>query len=175
MKEDNYIDRDRDREIKIEIDKEIKLENHKEKFFNKKIKRRILSLKKLYNIKNKKIKILYSNEIQSQNQSEAEKINKKNNKKIRKIFFKRKKNEKILTLKSQFNNNNKLKDNNKIKIGKFHIQKSNFEFDEKVNYYIEYWKMFNENEYILAKIKENLYEINNMRGHLEELKKLEYK
>ncbi len=53
---------------------------------------------------------------------------------------------------------------------KFEIRKSKQEFDPTINYYIEYWKMFNENEYILAKIKENLYEINNMKGHLQELK-----
>ncbi len=55
---------------------------------------------------------------------------------------------------------------------KFEIRKSKQEFDPSVNYYIEYWKMFNENEYILAKIKENLYEINTMKGHLQELNSL---
>lgn len=71
---------------------------------------------------------------------------------------------------------NKDSTNNKNKLSfkknstKFEIRKSKQEFDPTVNYYIEYWKMFNENEYILAKIKENLYEINNMKGHLQELK-----
>lgn len=65
-------------------------------------------------------------------------------------------------------------DKNKIKFNstKFEICKTKHEFEPTVNYYIEYWKMFNENEYILAKIKENLYEINNMKGHLQELREL---
>ena len=70
--------------------------------------------------------------------------------------------------KKSTSNKNTLKKN----ATKFEIRKSKQEFDPTVNYYIEYWKMFNENEYILAKIKENLYEINNMKGHLQELKAL---
>lgn len=67
--------------------------------------------------------------------------------------------------------NSPLKNKHK-KLKKFEIKKANLDFDPLINYYLEYWKMFNENEYILAKIKENLYEINNMKGHLEELKSI---
>ena len=131
-----------------------------ELILNRKIKiskRRILSLKKI--IKDKKRK----------NQREK-KLNKNNQKLPKNIFISE--NNLNNNFETDLNKNNKEK---KIKIGKFQIQKSNLEFDEKINYYIEYWKMFNENEYILAKIKENLYEINNMKGHLQELKKLEKK
>jgi len=71
--------------------------------------------------------------------------------------------------KSNINIDTKHKGMKNRKITKFETRRSNKEFDASINYYIEYWKMFNENEFILAKIKENLYEINNMKGHLQEL------
>jgi hypothetical protein len=64
---------------------------------------------------------------------------------------------------------------NAEKIKRFQIRKSNLDLDYKpnVNYFNEYWKMYYENEYILAKIKETVYEINMLKGHLDELKNYE--
>ncbi len=45
-------------------------------------------------------------------------------------------------------------------------------YKDDVNYYLEYWKMYYENEYILAKIKETVYEIDSMQTHLEKLKEV---
>jgi hypothetical protein len=42
-------------------------------------------------------------------------------------------------------------------------------YDSTVNYYLEYWRMYNENEYALARIKETVYEIDSMKCHLEKL------
>jgi CMP-N-acetylneuraminic acid synthetase len=47
-------------------------------------------------------------------------------------------------------------------------------YQDNVNYYIEYWKMYYENEYILAKIKETVYEIDSMQSHIEKLKEIKH-
>lgn len=55
---------------------------------------------------------------------------------------------------------------------RFEIQKdTNLSFNPTTNYYQEYWKMFYDNEYLLAQIKENAYEINAMKVHIDELNK----
>ncbi len=55
---------------------------------------------------------------------------------------------------------------------KFQIKKDiKLVYNPTVNYYQEYWKMFYDNEYLLAQIKENAYEINSMKAHIEELSK----
>lgn len=65
------------------------------------------------------------------------------------------------------------KDQSGDKIGKFLIKKGNsVEFDPKINYYDEYWKVYSDNEYYLAKIKEVVYEINLMKEHIEQLKNI---
>ena len=43
------------------------------------------------------------------------------------------------------------------------------------NYYLEYWKMYYENEYILAKIKETVNEIDLMQVHLDKIKEIKDK
>lgn len=45
------------------------------------------------------------------------------------------------------------------------------QFNETTNYFLEYWKMFTENEFILSKIKENYIEITDMKNHINELYK----
>jgi hypothetical protein len=71
------------------------------------------------------------------------------------------------------NKRNGLKINSPFKkTKKFEIKKENeylSKFDPTINYFNEYWKMYYENEYILAKIKETVYEINAMEGHVDEL------
>jgi hypothetical protein len=67
-------------------------------------------------------------------------------------------------------------ENNKINSStpslKFQIKKYiKLVYDPTVNYYQEYWKMFYDNEYLLAQIKENAYEINSMKAHIEEISK----
>jgi hypothetical protein len=67
-------------------------------------------------------------------------------------------------------------ENNKINSStpslKFQIKKDiKLVYDPTVNYYQEYWKMFYDNEYLLAQIKENAYEINSMKAHIEEISK----
>ena len=62
---------------------------------------------------------------------------------------------------------NKPNDKSTITKNKFEIKKElNFlsKFDPSKNYFNEYWKMNYENEYILAKIKETVYEINLMQS-----------
>lgn len=55
---------------------------------------------------------------------------------------------------------------------KFEIQKDNsLIYNPTTNYYQEYWKTFYDNEYLLAQIKENAYEINSMKAHIDELNK----
>lgn len=59
----------------------------------------------------------------------------------------------------------------KEKVNRFVIKKvDDLKYDPKINYYIEYWKMYYENEYILAKIKEASFEINLMKEHLNNFK-----
>jgi hypothetical protein len=48
-------------------------------------------------------------------------------------------------------------------------------FNEETNYFLKYWEMYYENEYVLAKIKETVYEINNMQEHLDKLEQLRVK
>lgn len=75
------------------------------------------------------------------------------------------------------NNNNITKDkenesksNSQIK--RFEIQKDScLTYNPTTNYYQEYWKMFYDNEYLLAQIKENAYEINSMKAHIQEISK----
>jgi hypothetical protein len=52
---------------------------------------------------------------------------------------------------------------------KFEITKADLIYSTSTNYFLEYWKMYYENEYILAKIKEIVYEIDSMRAHVDEL------
>ena len=73
---------------------------------------------------------------------------------------------------------NKIKKNkikkatNKIK-KRFEIEKEiKPVYRENINYFIEYWKTYYDNEYILAKIKEIVYEINSMEQHVKELKEI---
>lgn len=61
---------------------------------------------------------------------------------------------------------------NKFEIRKIEQNNSQI-FSETTNYYLEYWKMYYENEYILAKIKEIVYEIDTMKTHIDELKNIE--
>ena len=57
-------------------------------------------------------------------------------------------------------------------IKRFEIQKdSALTYNPTTNYYQEYWKMFYDNEYLLAQIKENAYEISSMKAHVEEISK----
>ena len=42
-------------------------------------------------------------------------------------------------------------------------------FDPTINYFNEYWNVYYENEFILAKIKETAYEINVMKSHINEI------
>lgn len=42
-------------------------------------------------------------------------------------------------------------------------------FNPTVNYFNEYWSIYYENEFILAKIKEAAYEINAMKSHINEI------
>lgn len=78
---------------------------------------------------------------------------------------------------SSFDNNNITKDKeNELKsnaqIKRFEIQKdSDLTYNPTTNYYQEYWKMFYDNEYLLAQIKENAYEISSMKAHVEEISK----
>jgi hypothetical protein len=48
-------------------------------------------------------------------------------------------------------------------------------YKETVNYYLKYWEMYYENEYVLAKIKETVYEIDSMQTHLEKLDEIKQK
>ena len=65
---------------------------------------------------------------------------------------------------------------NKRKIKRKHKRsKKDQSYDSKKNYYIEYWNMYYENEYILAKIKETAYELETMSEHLKEIQNLEKK
>lgn len=78
---------------------------------------------------------------------------------------------------SSFNNNNITKDKeneskSNAQIKRFEIQKdSDLSYNPTKNYYQEYWKMFYDNEYLLAQIKENAYEISSMKAHVEEISK----
>lgn len=55
---------------------------------------------------------------------------------------------------------------------KFEIQKdSHLTYNPTTNYYKEYWRMFYDNEYLLAQIRENSYEINSMKAHIDEINK----
>lgn len=78
---------------------------------------------------------------------------------------------------SSSNDNNVKKDKeNESKstsqIKRFEIQKdSALTYNPTTNYYQEYWKMFYDNEYLLAQIKENAYEISSMKAHVEEISK----
>lgn len=66
----------------------------------------------------------------------------------------------------------KTDENNKSHVKRFEIQKdSSLTYNPTINYYQEYWKMYYDNEYLLAQIKENAYEINSMKAHIEEISK----
>ena len=55
---------------------------------------------------------------------------------------------------------------------KFEIQKdSNLTYNPTTNYYKEYWRMFYDNEYLLAQIRENSYEIKSMKAHIDQINK----
>jgi hypothetical protein len=87
---------------------------------------------------------------------------KKNTKRIH--FLKKRK--KILTVK------NSKKESKQI-VEKFVITKENSNsFDPKINYFNEYWRVYYDNEYILAKIKEVVYEMELMNSYVEQLKNL---
>jgi hypothetical protein len=84
----------------------------------------------------------------------------------------KKSNIKIKNTSNRAKNKNKFTEKQINKTKKFEIKKENeclSNFNPTVNYFNEYWKMYYENEYILAKIKETVYEINLMQAHLEEL------
>lgn len=76
-------------------------------------------------------------------------------------------------------NNNKnnyeniVNDNLNISPKKFSIKKNQIIYNPTTNYFQEYWKIFYDNEYLLAQIKENTFEINSMKAHIEELSKNE--
>ena len=42
-------------------------------------------------------------------------------------------------------------------------------YNPNVNYYEEYWKMFCDNEYLMAQIKETMVEIESMKTHIQQL------
>jgi hypothetical protein len=71
--------------------------------------------------------------------------------------------------------------NLKRKKKRFGIQKietenqTNLVYQPTVNYFNEYWEMYYENEYTIAKIKEIVYEINAIKAHLDEIKNYENK
>lgn len=67
-----------------------------------------------------------------------------------------------------------IKNKSKIK-RKQKRSKKDQSYDLKKNYYLEYWNMYYENEYILAKIKETAYELETMSEHLKEIQNLERK
>ena len=77
--------------------------------------------------------------------------------------------EKNKTNQVSFNN----KDNLNTSPKKFSIKKNQIIYNPTTNYFQEYWKIFYDNEYLLAQIKENTYEINSMKAHIEELSKNE--
>ena len=62
---------------------------------------------------------------------------------------------------------------NRIKRIRRIVTKPEFKID--TNYYLEYWKMYYENEYILAKIKETVNEIDLMQVHLDKIKEIKDK
>jgi hypothetical protein len=64
-----------------------------------------------------------------------------------------------------------MSEGNNLSVKRFEVKKSKA-YSETTNYFNEYWKMYYENEFILAKIKENAYEINAMKVHIEELNNL---
>jgi hypothetical protein len=45
-------------------------------------------------------------------------------------------------------------------------------YEDTTNYYLKYWEMYYENEYVLAKIKETVYEIDSMQTHIEKLNEM---
>ena len=55
--------------------------------------------------------------------------------------------------------NNKKKRLKTIEITKETNEDNELVYDENVNYYIKYWKLWKENEVLLAKIKEKAFEI----------------
>jgi hypothetical protein len=65
-----------------------------------------------------------------------------------------------------------IKTNKKIKIKP--LSTINIKYDDRTNYFVEYWKIYIENEYSLAKIKETVYEIENMKSHLDMLNKANF-
>jgi len=71
------------------------------------------------------------------------------------------------------NNKNIVNDNLNISPKKFSIKKNQIIYNPTTNYFQEYWKIFYDNEYLLAQIKENTFEINSMKAHIEELSKNE--
>lgn len=71
------------------------------------------------------------------------------------------------------NNKNIVNDNINISPKKFSIKKNQIIYNPTTNYFLEYWKIFYDNEYLLAQIKENTFEINSMKAHIEELSKNE--
>ena len=71
------------------------------------------------------------------------------------------------------NDNNIVNDNLNISPKKFSIKKNQIIYNPTTNYFQEYWKIFYDNEYLLAQIKENTFEINSMKAHIEELSKNE--
>ena len=69
------------------------------------------------------------------------------------------------------NNKNIVNDNLNISPKKFSVKKNQIIYNPTTNYFLEYWKIFYDNEYLLAQIKENAYEINSMKAHIEEISK----
>jgi len=43
------------------------------------------------------------------------------------------------------------------------------EYNENIDYYVEYWKIYNDNEKAIEKIKESVYEIYNMKEYINYL------
>jgi hypothetical protein len=76
-------------------------------------------------------------------------------------------------IKKKNNDNNIVNDNLNISPKKFSIKKNQIIYNPTTNYFQEYWKIFYDNEYLLAQIKENTFEINSMKAHIEELSKNE--
>ena len=110
-----------------------------------------------------KIKLLYQKiqKVTSEIFNENNKITNKQNKALPKNdkykkLSKKQKNENILSLKE----NKKIQEDDEKKY-------TAEEYDEDKNYYVKYWELWKENEIIVAKIKEKVYEIDLIVKYLD--------
>ena len=52
---------------------------------------------------------------------------------------------------------------------KTHISGSSLEYNDNIDYYAEYWKVYNDNQKTIDRVKESIYELYNMKEYVKYL------